>query len=337
MRILLVTYANRGVTKMGVTRYYNEIADILEKQGHELIFFNHPTPVSTDRITFRETVVPMFTGVFSNRFAKSFHSLKPDAVHIQSEMGLGLSARHFCKAHSIPYSGSYHTHLDIVLNCWTHIPRSLVWKYLRWYYKPAGMIHTFTPHLKQYLSEQKLSNPVAIFPPGVNLKTFYYDPDPTLFTGYPRPYFMTFSRISKEKNIEAFLNLSLPGTKFVIGEGPHKKYLEATYGQKAVFISSKNIRNILSTGDVFVFPSRFDTFGITNLEAMACGLPVACYSVTGPMDIIQQGVTGYHSENLEEAALSCLKLKKEDCIEHAKGYTWENTAREFLKHQVLLQ
>jgi glycosyltransferase involved in cell wall biosynthesis len=277
MRILIVTFANRGAKNMGVGCYYNTIADILEKEGHEITFFNHPTPLFLEKTTLKRTLIPMFSGVTSDRFGHVFDTVKPDMVHIQSEVGLGLSARRFCQKHSIPYSSAYHTNWDIGMKNWVHLPAPLVWSYLRWFYKPAALIHACTPRVKQLLIDKGISNKIETFLPGVDLKNFYYDPDPTLLSGFPRPWFMSLSRIFKEKNIEAFLDLPLPGTKFLIGNGTYKKYLQKKYEGKAVFLPYENVRSILSSGDVFVTPSRFDTFGLSTIEAMACGLPVAIF------------------------------------------------------------
>lgn len=336
MRILVVTFASRHSSNMGVGSYYNQIADILEKEGHELVFFNHPTPLKTEKTTLTHTLIPMFSGVASRRFGKVFEAMKPDAVHIQSEVGLGVSARNYCVKNGIPYSSAYHTNWDIGMKHWAHLPPALVWSYLRWYYKPSRIIHTCTPRVMEYMRSNGIQNPIKTFPLGVDSSDYFYDPDPSLLTGFPRPYFMTLSRIAVEKNLEAFLDLSLPGTKFVIGNGPYKKYLQKKYQGSAVFLPYENVRPILSLGDVFVFPSRFDTFGLSNLEALACGLPIAAYPVMGPIDILEQGVSGYTSENLQEAALACLALKKEACIERAAQYSWAHTAHEFLKHQVVL-
>lgn len=336
MRILIATFANRGCTTMGVGRYYNKIADILERDGHEVHFFNHPRPLIIEKTTLSNTIIPMFSGFTSTKFGKLFESLKPDVVHIQSEVGLGLSARHYCNKNSIPYSSAYHTNWDIGMKNWAHLPAPIVWSYLRWFYKPAALIHACTPHVKQRLEDNGIKNKIETFPLGVDFDDFYYEPNSIDLSRYPRPYFMSLSRIAKEKNLDAFLNLSLPGTKFIIGDGPHKNHLQKKYHGKAVFLPYKNVRALLSQGDVFVFPSRYDTFGLTNLEAMACGLPIAAYPVMGPIDILENGVSGFTSENLQEAALACLELKKEACIERAKQYSWENTAREFLRHQVVL-
>ena len=344
MRIMLVTFANRNSSDMGVGCYFNQIADVLEKEGHELIFFNHPTPLRIEKTTLSRTIIPMFSGMASKRFAQVFEATRPDAVHIQTEVGLGISARHYCVRNGIPFSTAYHTHWDIGMKHWAHLPASLIWSYLRWYYKPASLIHTNTTQAMQLLRNKGIQNPVEVFPPGVDSTKFYYDPKPSVLSGYPRPYFMSFCRIAKEKNLEAFLDLSLPGTKFIIGHGPYKKYLQSKYEGKAVFLPHENVflpydnlRTILSAGDVFVFPSRFDSFGFVNLEALACGLPVAAYPMMGPLNVIEQGVSGYISENLQEAALGCLSLKKEACIERASHYSWTHTAHNFLKHQIVIK
>ncbi|MES2216962.1 MAG: glycosyltransferase [Pseudomonadota bacterium] len=336
MRILIATFANKNSSNMGVGRYYNQIASILEKEGHEIIFFNHPNALIIEKTTLSHTLIPIFCGVTSKRFGKVFESLKPDAVHIQSETGLGVAARHYCVANSIPYSSAFHTNWDIGMQYWLHLPPELVWAYLRWYYKPSTIIHAATPRLGEILRNHGIQNTIKTFPLGVDTSIFYPDPDPFMLLGYQRPYFMCLSRIAKEKNIEAFLETTLPGTKFVIGVGPHKKFLQKKYAGKAVFLPYENVRSILSNGDVCVFPSRFDTFGLCILEALACGLPIAAYPVVGPIDIIEQGVSGFTSENLQEAALACLSLKKVACIARAAQYSWDDTAHEFLKHQVLI-
>lgn len=336
MRILLVTYANKNLSNMGVGRYYNQIANILEKEGHELIFFHHSTPLNVEKITLTKTLIPIFSGVTSYRFAEVFEATKPDAIHIQSEVGLGIAARNYCLKKHIPYSTAYHTNWDIGMKAWTNMPSSLVWSYLKWFYKPSSVIHVGSQRIKQLLRDKNIQNPIAVFPLGVDTQNFYYDPDTSLLSGYQRPYFMSLSRIAKEKNLEAFLELDLPGTKFMIGNGPYKSTLEKKFKGKAVFLPYENVRALLSTGDVFVFPSRYDTFGLTNLEALACGLPIAAYPVMGPTDIVEESVSGYLSENLQEAALACLDLRKEACIERASHFSWIDTAHHFLENQIVL-
>lgn len=338
MRILVVTFANRHSTDTGVGRYYNKITDILEKEGHEIFFFNHDAPLVVEKTTYANTIKPIFSGIKSKRFEKIFKEFKPNAVHIQSEVGLGLSARAYCIANQIPYSSAYHTNWDIGMKYWIKLPSFVVWKYLRWYYKPASIIHAATPRIKAHLQNHGIHNTIAAFPLGVDTKDFYFDPSPTpeWVQKYPRPFFVAMSRISKEKNLEAFLELDLPGTKLVIGNGPYKSFLEKKYHDQAIFFPYQNVRQILSHSDVFIFPSRYDTFGLVILEALACGLPIAGFPVMGPIDIIEQGKSGFALEDLKEAALRCLDLNKDNCMRRASDFSWEKTAKEFLAHQIML-
>jgi|JI9StandDraft_1071089.scaffolds.fasta_scaffold06030_4 glycosyltransferase involved in cell wall biosynthesis len=339
MKILLASLAENGSVKThtGVGRYYHSIRERLEKENHEIFFFAPKRPVNVDKLSLYNTFIPLLSNSFAKDFAKVFEKVKPDAIHIQGESGPGLAARAFCIKENIPYSSAYHTNFAIAMNMWLHVPHSWTWRYLRWFYRPASLIHTHTERLSNSLKEESFTNPIAIFPPGVDTKLFYPDPNPALFANYKRPYFIYAGRISKEKNIEAFLDLDLPGTKFVIGSGPEKPNLEKKYKGKAVFFTSEHLRPMLSNGDVFVFPSKFETFGLVLLEALACGLPIAAYPVMGPLDVIEQGVNGYALENLQEAALRCLTLKNKDAfLATANRFTWEKTADNFVKNQIIL-
>jgi glycosyltransferase involved in cell wall biosynthesis len=335
MRILIVTYGIRNSWVGGVHKYFHSIVPILKKSGHDIYFFDGDNlmksqPAVLGGIKF------VTKGICSEKeFRRYFLKIKPEAVHIQAEFSVGVAARKFCMDEGIPFTTAYHTNLDKVVKD-HHVPNGWVWPYLKWFHKSSSIIHTLTPRLKNLLQNKGFKSAIAAFPPGVSSKEFYYEKGTSFLKGHPRPYFVTMSRISKEKNIEAFLKLDLPGTKFVIGEGPHKSYLMRKYGKKAIFLPYVKVRECFSESDVFVWPSKFDTFGLGILEAMASGLPVAAYPVMGPEDIITQGVTGSMSLDLQKAALECLTLKKEDCIHSASQYTWEKTAESFLNHQVVI-
>jgi glycosyltransferase involved in cell wall biosynthesis len=148
----------------------------------------------------------------------------------------------------------------------------------------------------------------------------------------PRPIWLYFGRVSVEKGIEEFLALDLSGTKLVVGDGPATESLRRKY-PGAVFTGYRfgdELARHVAAADVFVFPSRTDTFGLVLLEAMACGVPVAAYPVTGPIDVVVNGVTGVLSEDLRTAALAALDLDRRACREHALRYTWEAATRQFL-------
>jgi glycosyltransferase involved in cell wall biosynthesis len=194
-----------------------------------------------------------------------------------------------------------------------------------------------TESLKKELEATGYKN-LVIMPLGVDTQLFTRNPAPQLPT-LPKPVFVYFSRLSVEKNPEEFLKLSLSGTKLVIGDGPLRKKLEKKYATGHMFVGRKNGQELvdwLSLADVFVFPSRTETFGLVALEALACGIPVAAHDVMGPHDIVTVGKDGYLSENLAEAAQKCLPLLPEDCRAKALQYSWENSADAFLQNLFLI-
>ena len=152
----------------------------------------------------------------------------------------------------------------------------------------------------------------------------------------PRPIFVYAGRVAVEKNLDAFLALDLPGTKVVIGDGPDRAPLERRYPD-ARFLGYRfgaELANCLASADVFVFPSRTDTFGLVMLEAMACGTPVAAYPVTGPIDVVTHAYDGVLDEDLRVAALAALKIDRNACRLTALSRSWERAAGQFLSHLV---
>jgi glycosyltransferase involved in cell wall biosynthesis len=150
--------------------------------------------------------------------------------------------------------------------------------------------------------------------------------------GLPRPIFLYAGRLAVEKNVEAFLSLDLPGTKLVVGDGPARAALEAAC-PAAHFVgvkTSAELATLYASADVFVFPSRTDTFGMVLLEAMACGLPVAAFPVAGPIDVVGGSGAGVLSEDLQAACLAATGIARNVPREHALTFTWEASARQFL-------
>lgn len=180
---------------------------------------------------------------------------------------------------------------------------------------------------------------IVVVPLGVDVELFKRNPAPSL-SALSKPVFVYFGRLAPEKNPEEFFKLDLPGTKLVIGDGPDRKKLEKKYGKTHLFIGYKRGQELvdwLSLCDVFIFPSRTETFGLVALEALACGLPVAAHNVMGPRDSITHGKDGYLSDNLQEAALKCLALSRDDCRATAEQYSWEHSTDAFLQNLVPLR
>jgi glycosyltransferase involved in cell wall biosynthesis len=194
-----------------------------------------------------------------------------------------------------------------------------------------------TERFEKELNQRGYNN-LRLWRLGVDTELFSRNPNSSVIEKYnfPPPIFVYFGRIAKEKNIEEFLRLHLPGTKLVIGDGPEKKSLESKYGKDTVFLGYKKgqeLVDFLSASSVFVFPSLTDTFPLAIIEAFSCGLPVAAHDVMGLSDLVVKGV-GYLDKNLEEAAIKCLKLSPEECREYALKFSWEQSIKSFSKNLV---
>jgi glycosyltransferase involved in cell wall biosynthesis len=189
-----------------------------------------------------------------------------------------------------------------------------------------------TPSLAKELTDRGFKN-IVLWNKGVDTKLFH--PGNKTPIDDPRPIFMYLGRVAVEKNLEAFLSLELPGTQYVVGDGPDLEMLKSRYTARFTgFLRGEPLASMLAAADVFVFPSLTDTYGLVLLEAMACGVPVAAFPVTGPKDVIQNGVTGFCNEDLKQAAIDCLKLKGDACREYALKYSWKAAAEQFAGYMV---
>jgi glycosyltransferase involved in cell wall biosynthesis len=213
------------------------------------------------------------------------------------------------------------------------IPSRLIFNLLRWFHHAASRVMISSVPLKDELEKRGFANAV-IWPRGVD--TDLFRPRDKRFLPDPRPIFMYVGRVAVEKNIEIFLKLDLPGTRYVVGDGPALARLKSAY-PRTRFVGAKTgleLARHFAAADVFVFPSLTDTFGIVMLEAMACGVPVAGYPVRGPADIVQEGVTGCLGNNLGEAALRALDLNPDACRKFATQFSWEESADRFVENLV---
>ena len=205
---------------------------------------------------------------------------KPDYIHIASEGPLGFTARLICQKRKLRFTTSYHTHFHLYFKSRIKCLEGTVFSFIRWFHSAAAQTMVATKSLKRELESHGFKNTV-LWPLGVDTELFSYQ-QKTSKSAYPRPVFLYLGRLAPEKNIEKFLSLSLPGTKLVIGDGPSRKRLEAKYTKNTIFVGykqGKELSELLKQGDVLVFPSMTDTFGLVALEALACGIPVAAHKV----------------------------------------------------------
>ena len=330
MRFVLVTDAWAPQVN-GVVRTWQHVTAEMTKFGHEPHVI-HPGDFKTiGAPRYPEIRLALFPGkAIRNRL----DTLNPDAIHIATEGPLGFAARKWCTKNNIPYTTSYHTQFPHYLRQYFGVPKSWSYRFIRWFHGKAR--HTLVPtqQVGRELSDNGLNN-IVVWSRGVDTNLFKpgYSP-PEAIERLPRPRFIYAGRIAIEKNIEAFLELDLPGAKVVIGDGPPRAALEKKYPD-ATFVGYKfgeELAAHYAAGDVFVFPSRTDTFGVVMLEANACGLPVAAYPVTGPIDVVQQGQTGYVYKDLREAAIEALELPKAPCIAFAARNSWARCAQTVIDH-----
>jgi glycosyltransferase involved in cell wall biosynthesis len=258
-------------------------------------------------------------------------AFEPDAIHVATEATLGLAARAWCRRRCMPFTTSYHTQFPEYVRARAPIPLAVTYAHLRRFHAAAQRTMVATPSLQCQLESRGFENLVR-WTRGVDIDLF--KPHRKELLDLPRPIAVYVGRVAVEKNIEAFLKMDWPGTRLVIGDGPARRSLEASY-PRARFIGFKfgeELAGLIAAADVFVFPSRTDTFGLVILEALACGLPVAAYPVTGPIDIVQPGLTGVLSEDLGVAAARALRLNPADCRTYALAHTWDAATQQFLSN-----
>jgi glycosyltransferase involved in cell wall biosynthesis len=332
MRILIATDAWHPQVN-GVVRTLTSLARSAAVLGCEIEFL---TPDG-----FPSMGLPTYPGLrvaLPNRreIARRIEAASPDAIHIATEGPIGWATRAYCRRHPLVFTTSYTTRFPEYIAARSVIPMSLSYAVLRHFHAAAAMTMVATASLRQELGTRGFRK-LGTWTRGVDTELF--NPDEPVELDLPRPIFMTMGRVAVEKNIEAFLALQLPGSKVVIGDGPQKTELERRY-PKAKFLGEKTGKDLtghLAAADVFVFPSLTDTFGVVQLEALACGTPVAAFPVTGPLDVIADHPVGALDANLRSACIRALGMSREACRNFALERSWENSARQFIGNLSALQ
>ena len=263
---------------------------------------------------------------------------RPDAVHIATEGPIGHAVRRVCMKRGMPFTTSLHTRFPDYLAERLPLPQrwttDMTWAWLRRFHAPGAAVLAATPTLVRELNERGFHD-VKVWSRGVDAQLFNPQRRKELDKelNLPRPIFLSVGRVAVEKNIEAFLKLDLPGTKLVVGDGPARAQLERQYPD-AVFVGAKQgeeLAEYYASADVFVFPSRTDTFGLVLLEALGSGTPVAAYPAPAPRDVIGTAPVGALDEDLKAACLKALQCSRADCRDFAAGMTWAASARTFVE------
>lgn len=328
MKIMIVTDAWKPQVN-GVVRTLHATARELQAMGHEVDFL---TPLEFPTLpcpTYPDIRLSLLPG---RKAARRISEFDPDALHIATEGPLGIAARHFALKRGLPFTTAYHTRFPEYVRARTGVPLSLTYAFLRWFHGPSESVMAPTRVVKQDLESYGFRN-VVLWSRGVDLDVFKPQRGDRLRS--EPPIFLYVGRVAVEKNIEAFLELDLPGSKWVAGVGPALSRVRERYPHVNYLgvLNQHELAEVYASADVFVFPSRTDTFGLVLLEAMACGLPVAAYPVTGPLDVIGDSRTaGVLHEDLRTACLEALKLRREDAAAHARRFSWRAATEQFLSH-----
>jgi glycosyltransferase involved in cell wall biosynthesis len=332
--IAIVTDAWHPQTN-GVVRTLATTCDILRRWGHEVTVISSDQYRSVPAPTYPEIRLAFtWPGAVGRRLAR----VAPDAVHIATEGPLGFAARRYCLSRKVPFTTAYHTQFPDYLARRTGLPAGLFWPYIRWFHGPAQRIMVATETIRRQLREQGLMQ-LTHWSRGVDLACFSPDaPPPPEYANLQGPILLYVGRVAIEKNIEAFLACPYPGTKVVVGDGPARSALEARFPE-AVFLGKRMGRELAGCyagADVFVFPSRTDTFGLVVIEALACGLPVAAFPVPGPLDIVNDRV-GALSEDLCRAIDAARYCDRGHCAAYGASFSWEAATGQFLSGLVALE
>ena len=333
MKIALVTDA--WLPQMnGVVRTLTTVTDELRRRGHEVevispdLFRSVPCP-SYSEIRLALTG-PREVGALLDHFC-------PDAIHIATEGPLGWAARRYCRRRGYPFTTAYHTQFPDYVASRTGLPASAFWPLIRRFHGPAENILVATETIREQLRDHGLTR-LHHWSRGVDLATFVPDhPPPDLFFKLQRPIQLYVGRVAVEKNIEEFLDNSHLGSKVVVGDGPALGRLRQAYPE-AHFLgrrSGEELAACYAGADVFVFPSRTDTFGLVMIEALACGTPVAAYPVPGPLDVLSPG-SGAMAERLEDAIAEALTFSREDCLTAGRAYSWGASTDQFCEGLALI-
>lgn len=327
MRIALVTDAWHPQVN-GVVRTLDTTVRHLTLAGHEVSVIAPPAFTTVPCPTYPEIRLAVWP---PGRVAGLLEQGQPDAVHIATEGPLGHAARRWCRRYSRPFTTSFHTQFPEYIRLRFPLPLAWSYAYLRRFHGAAERTLVPTASQRSKLVERGFRN-LELWARGVDTKIFH--PGEPVDYELPRPIHVYMGRVAVEKNIEAFLTLDVDGSQVVIGDGPDLVRLRARF-PRAHFLGPKYGRDLarhLAGADVFVFPSRTDTFGLVLLEAMACGLPVAAYPVQGPLDVVAAGRSGILDEDLGRAVRAARALSPRVCVSHAAAFSWASCTATFTAH-----
>lgn len=329
MRLLIVTDAWLPQVN-GVVTSLKALVTELEAMGHAVglitpqDFRHRPCPSYPE--------IPLAWDLW--KVGEKISDFAPDCIHLATEGPLGWAARRWLVRRGMKFTSAIHTRFPEYVNTrWPWLPLGWGYAFLRRFHTPSEAVLVSSERMRGAFADRDFSH-LALWRKGVDIQRF----QPGEGAPEASPVFLYVGRLAREKNVKAFLDLPLPGLKRVVGDGPQRAELEAAYPQ-VEFLGYRHgdeLTDAYRRASVLVFPSFTDTLGLVMYEALACGTPVAAYPVSGPLDVLEEGVTGALDIDLRSACLRALKLDRQVCAQWARGQTWRLSAQEFLALQVPL-
>jgi glycosyltransferase involved in cell wall biosynthesis len=329
LRILLVTDAWAPQVNGVVVTLRNTVM-WLQRWGHDVEVLSPEGFRTMPMPTYPEIPLALLP---ARKVSRRIRDVAPDAIHIATEGPIGIAARAHCLKHGLAFTTAYHTCFPEYVKPRFGVPLAWTYAWLRRFHGPSSAVLVATPAIRELLEARGFDN---ISDWGRGVDTDLFQPAPGRFTDLRHPVFLYVGRVAIEKNLPAFLGLDLPGTKVVVGDGPQRRELQRRFPD-AVFTGTKSGSELASyyqRSDVFVFPSRTDTFGLVIAEAMACGTPVAAYPVRGPIDVVKDPAAGVLDQDLGAAAMSALTLDRDRVARYGAKFSWEHSTRQFLSSLV---
>lgn len=318
MKKILIVTDNLPDQINGVVTTYSNIEACALRDGYQFVYITPGDFSHFDCPIYNEVKI-----AYPRKMGEKIEEIGADYFHIATEGPVGLWARKYLTKHHIRYNTAYHTKFPEGLYTLLGIPESITWRYIKWFHKHTGRVLTTTESMVRQLESKGLRGNIIPWTRGVDRSVFR----PELRTKTNgQPTLVCVSRVSREKNLDDFCSLDYFGArKIMVGDGPYRAELESKYPNVEFvgFKRGEELATYYANADVFVFPSRWETFGIVMIEAMACGTPVAAYPVQGPQDVVDHGQTGYLRDNLKQAITECLILNRNDVILGSRRWSWD--------------
>ena len=318
MQKILIVTDNLPDQINGVVTTYKNIEPYAARDGYTIDYIHPGRYRHFDCPKYNEVKLAYPKGLW-----KEIDSLSPDHIHIATEGPMGLYTRRYLTVRGVNYNTAYHTKFPEGIKAILGVPETLTWPLIRWFHANSNAVLTTTRSMVEQLHSKGFGDNVKPWTRGVDRELF----KPTERTAHcGKPLLVCVSRVSKEKNLEAFFEMYYPGaTKMMVGDGPMLETYKEKYPD-VQFVGAKRgqeLAHYYQQADCFVFPSRWDTFGLVMIEAMACGTPVATYPVQGPLDVVDNNVTGVMHEDLSIAVKQALDLDRERVYSESLKWSWE--------------